>query len=87
MAAFAQVCGFTVGRRPDVTKAVWAYAKAKELQKPSDRRRWLCDAALSAVFGGERYEKKPPSPTFLCLPPHPAPSLSCLARQPAACSS
>lgn len=36
--------------RTEVTKRVWAYIKAKELQNPKDKREILCDAALQKVL-------------------------------------
>lgn len=44
-----------VGKEPlartEVTKRLWAYIKAHNLQNPANKRNILCDAKLKAVMG------------------------------------
>jgi hypothetical protein len=40
--------------RTEVVAALWRYIKSNELQKPSDKRIIVCDAALAAIFNGEQ---------------------------------
>jgi chromatin remodeling complex protein RSC6 len=37
--------------RTEVTKRIWDYIKARNLQNPANKRNVLCDAALKAVMG------------------------------------
>jgi len=37
--------------RTEVTKRVWDYIKARNLQNPANKRNILCDDALKAVMG------------------------------------
>ena len=37
--------------RTEVTKRVWDYIKARNLQNPANKRNILCDSALRAVMG------------------------------------
>ena len=51
MTAFLGGTGYM--SRPQVTKRLWEYIKAKDLQKPGDRRVILCDTTLQGLFGVE----------------------------------
>ena len=46
----AAVVGSPTASRSAAVKAIWAYVRAHDLQKPSDKRVIVCDAALSAVM-------------------------------------
>lgn len=46
----AAVVGAPTASRSAAVKAIWAYVRAHDLQKPSDKRVIVCDAALSAVM-------------------------------------
>jgi chromatin remodeling complex protein RSC6 len=37
--------------RTEVTKRIWDYIKARNLQNPANKRNVLCDAQLKAVMG------------------------------------
>jgi chromatin remodeling complex protein RSC6 len=37
--------------RTEVTKRIWDYIKARNLQNPANKRNVLCDEALRAVMG------------------------------------
>lgn len=37
--------------RTEVTKRIWEYIKARNLQNPANKRNVLCDAPLKAVMG------------------------------------
>ena len=37
--------------RTEVTKRIWDYIKARNLQNPANKRNVLCDAPLKAVMG------------------------------------
>jgi chromatin remodeling complex protein RSC6 len=37
--------------RTEVTKRIWDYIKARNLQNPANKRNILCDAPLRAVMG------------------------------------
>lgn len=37
--------------RPEITKQLWVYIKAHNLQNPANKRNVLADAKLEAVFG------------------------------------
>jgi chromatin remodeling complex protein RSC6 len=37
--------------RTEVTKRLWEYIKARNLQNPANKRNILCDAQLKAVMG------------------------------------
>ena len=50
-AELAAVVGPTPQPRTEVTKLLWDYIKAKNLQNPANRRNILCDAKLQAVMG------------------------------------
>jgi len=39
--------------RPEVTKQLWVYIKAHDLQDPKDKRTIVADDKLKAIFGGE----------------------------------
>lgn len=39
--------------RTEVTKKLWEYIKANNLQNPQNKRNILADAKLKAVFGGK----------------------------------
>jgi upstream activation factor subunit UAF30 len=39
--------------RTDITKALWVYIKANDLQDPKDRRKILCDEKLKKLFNGK----------------------------------
>ena len=47
----AAVIGATPQPRTEVTKLLWAYIKANNLQNPANKRNILCDAKLQAVMG------------------------------------
>ncbi|MSR45680.1 MAG: hypothetical protein EXS13_01200 [Planctomycetes bacterium] len=49
----AKVVGATPLSRSEVTKKLWDYIKAKNLQDPKNRRMINADDALKAVFGGK----------------------------------
>lgn len=49
--ALADLVGATELSRGDVTKKVWEYIKAHQLQDPSNKRRILPDAKLGKIFG------------------------------------
>ena len=51
-AALAAIVGSDPLTRADVTRKVWAYLKAHELQDPHDRRRIHADERLKPVFDG-----------------------------------
>jgi len=50
-AALAAVIGAKPMPRTEVTKRLWDYIKAKNLQDPTNKRQINADAALEAVFG------------------------------------
>jgi len=50
-AALAAVIGAKPLPRTEVTKKLWDYIKAKNLQDPSNKRQINADAALKEVFG------------------------------------
>lgn len=50
-AALAVVVGSDPLPRTEVTKRLWDYIKARNLQNPSNKRNILCDDALKAVMG------------------------------------
>lgn len=47
----AAVIGPTPQPRTEVTKLLWDYIKANNLQNPANKRNILCDAKLKAVMG------------------------------------
>ncbi|PNG50251.1 MULTISPECIES: SWIB/MDM2 domain-containing protein [unclassified Variovorax] len=47
----AAVIGSTPQPRTQVTKLLWEYIKANNLQNPGNKRNILCDAKLKAVMG------------------------------------
>jgi len=49
--ALAAVVGSDPLPRTEVTKRLWDYIKARNLQNPANKRNILCDAALKAVMG------------------------------------
>lgn len=51
--ALAAVVGKDPLPRTEVTKRVWDYIKANNLQDPNDKRTIKADAKLRAVFGGK----------------------------------
>jgi chromatin remodeling complex protein RSC6 len=50
-AALAVIVGAEPLARTEVTKRLWDYIKARNLQNPADKRNILCDPALKAVMG------------------------------------
>ena len=50
-AALAVVVGSEPLPRTEVTKRIWDYIKAHNLQNPANKRNILCDAVLQAVMG------------------------------------
>jgi len=50
-AALAVVVGFEPLPRTEVTKRLWDYIKAHNLQNPANKRNILCDPSLKAVMG------------------------------------
>jgi chromatin remodeling complex protein RSC6 len=50
--ALAAIVGAGALQRTEITKRVWTYIKAHELQDATNRRRINADDALRAVFGG-----------------------------------
>jgi chromatin remodeling complex protein RSC6 len=50
-AALAVVVGSEPLPRTEVTKRLWDYIKAHNLQNPANKRNILCDNALRAVMG------------------------------------
>lgn len=53
-AILAEVVGSAPLPRTEVTKKVWEYIKAKNLQNPTNKRNILADDKLKAVFGGKK---------------------------------
>jgi upstream activation factor subunit UAF30 len=53
-AILAEVVGATPLPRTEVTKKVWEYIKAKNLQNPTNKRNIIADEKLKAVFGGKK---------------------------------
>jgi chromatin remodeling complex protein RSC6 len=49
--ALAAVIGPDPAPRTEVTKRLWDYIKANNLQNPANKRNILCDAKLKAVMG------------------------------------
>lgn len=49
--ALAAVIGAAAVPRTEVTKLIWDYIKAHNLQNPENKRNILCDAKLKAVMG------------------------------------
>ena len=49
--ALAAVVGAEPLPRTEVTKRLWDYIKAHNLQNPANKRNILCDSALKAVMG------------------------------------
>jgi chromatin remodeling complex protein RSC6 len=47
----AELVGHEPLPRTEVTKRLWEYIKAHELQNPANKRNILCDAKLKAVMG------------------------------------
>ncbi|SFL86650.1 SWIB/MDM2 domain-containing protein [Variovorax sp. OV329] len=47
----AAIIGSTPQPRTQVTKLLWDYIKANNLQNPANKRNILCDAKLQAVMG------------------------------------
>lgn len=52
-AALAAIVGATPLPRTEVTKKVWDYIKANNLQAPENRRNINADAKLKAIFDGK----------------------------------
>ncbi len=50
-AALAAVVGPEPLPRTEVTKRLWEYIKAQNLQNPANKRNILCDAKLKAIMG------------------------------------
>ena len=53
-ATLAEVVGSAPLPRTEVTKKVWEYIKAKNLQNPANKRNIVADDKLKAVFGGKK---------------------------------
>ena len=51
-ADMAAVTGTTEDSRPGITKALWAYIRANNLQKPENKSIIICDANFKKVMGG-----------------------------------
>jgi len=49
--ALAAVVGPDALPRTEVTKQLWAYIKANNLQNPANKRNILCDDKLKAIMG------------------------------------
>ena len=49
--ALAAIVGSQPLPRTEVTKRLWDYIKAHNLQNPANKRNILCDAKLKAVMG------------------------------------
>jgi chromatin remodeling complex protein RSC6 len=49
--ALAAIVGTQPLPRTEVTKRLWDYIKAHNLQNPANKRNILCDAKLKAVMG------------------------------------
>jgi len=49
--ALAAIVGAEPLPRTEVTKRLWDYIKAHNLQNPANKRNILCDAKLKAVMG------------------------------------
>jgi len=49
--ALAAIVGSEPLPRTEVTKRLWVYIKAHNLQNPANKRNVLCDASLKAVMG------------------------------------
>lgn len=47
----AQVVGSDALPRSEMTKKLWAYIKANNLQNPANKRNILCDDKLKAIMG------------------------------------
>ena len=47
----AAIVGTQPLARTEVTKRLWDYIKARNLQNPANKRNVLCDAQLKAVMG------------------------------------
>ena len=47
----AAIVGTQPLRRTEVTKRLWDYIKARNLQNPANKRNVLCDERLKAVMG------------------------------------
>jgi upstream activation factor subunit UAF30 len=52
-AALAAVVGSDPLPRTEVTKKIWEYVKANNLQDPQDKRTIRADAKLKPIFGGK----------------------------------
>ena len=50
-ADLAAVVGLELLPRTEVTKRLWDYIKAHNLQNPANKRNILCDAKLKAIMG------------------------------------
>jgi len=50
-AELAAVIGNSPQPRTEVTKLLWEYIKARNLQNPANKRNILCDEKLKAVMG------------------------------------
>lgn len=53
-AILSEVVGAAPLPRTEVTKKVWEYIKAKNLQNPTNKRNIIADEKLKAVFGGKK---------------------------------
>jgi chromatin remodeling complex protein RSC6 len=49
--ALAAIVGTQPLPRTEVTKRIWDYIKARNLQNPANKRNVLCDPLLKAVMG------------------------------------
>ncbi len=52
-AALAAVVGAAPLPRTELTKKLWEYIKANDLQNPANRREIIADAKLKKVFDGK----------------------------------
>ncbi len=60
--ALSQVVGADIMSRPQLTKQLWVYIKANNLQDPNDGRAIIPDQRLAAAFGSARFTSKLPRP-------------------------
>ena len=51
----ADVCGKEILSRPQITKALWEYIRANDLQNPDDKREIVCDAKFRSAMGGNEH--------------------------------
>lgn len=46
--------GETQLSRPQTVKKIWAYVKENQLQDPADKRQFICDPTMRAVFKADK---------------------------------